>query len=321
MRSLLVLMMLSAALVVSAQAPQARFTYEDRSGTTGHTLVVDGKSYGPYKDVTSVVHSNSAATGMFLVTKRDKTYVVAQGKEWGPLGAGYEVDQTAIADDGKVWAVTGTHYEEAKDDGDGTSSVVLMVNGKSYGPYQEVSGLTVSDTGGHWMATVKLAEDSYDLIFDGKNRGPFQQVGHSWLSADGKLWGWSATIPDAGDTVVTQDKEYDNVQSSNFDQMDVRAPHWGYSVRIGDEEEVVVVDGKTYPNYLNFSGLYLSYSGRHWGFTADKMSDAGDFPVVVIDGKEYVGEGLGTAQMGDKELYTWSVTDGNKVTVQVLTLP
>jgi len=300
------------------QTPTGHFTYEDRSGTTGHTLVIEGKSFGPYKDVTSVTNSTSATAGLFLVTKRDKMFAVAQGKEWGPLAAGQDVDQSWVSDDGKVWAVT--TVKQSNDDSD-TNQTSLWVNGKVFGPFEEVSTFEYSETGGHWIATVKQAEDEYNVLLDGKAQGPFASVVHSWLFPDGKSWGWATTDADGATTVVTQDKTYSNVQSVSFDQMYPRDPHWAYGLKLGDEEELIVVDGKAYNGYLNFSGLYSTTTWRHWGFTAEKLADAGDYPVVVIDGKEYVGEGLSTASLGDREWFTWSVTDGTKVTVQVLALP
>jgi hypothetical protein len=299
------------------QSPVARSTYEDRSGTTGHTLTVDGKSFGPYKEVTSVTHSTSGSALLFLVTKREKTYVVAQGREWGPLGPDQDVDQSWISDDGMVWGVT-TVKSNADSD---VSETRLWVNGKVYGPFEGAPSFDYAEAGGHWLAAVQLGEDNYDVLFDGRSKGPFKAVVHSWLFPDGKSWGWAVTDNDDQTTVETQDKTYSNVQSTTFDQMYPRDPHWAYGIRVGDEQELIVVDGKSYPGYLNFSGIYTTYSGKHWGFTADKMSDTGDFPVVVIDGKEYVGEGLNTTILGDRELFTWTVTDGTKVSLQVLTLP
>jgi len=305
----LTLALLGASL--SAQTPLSRFSYEDRSGTTGHSLAVDGKTFGPYKEVTSVLTSTSGTAGMFLATKRDKTYVIAQGKEWGPLTAGHDVDQSWIT----------VKYNEGTDDEEGTTETLLWINGKSFGPFQTVSALEYSETGGHWLATIQRSEDEYDILFDGKPKGPFKSVTHAWMFPDGKGWGWATTGNDDLTTVVTQDKTYTEVQSVSLDQMYPRSAHWAYGLRLGDEEELIVVDGKAFTGYLNFSGLYTTYSGHHWGFEAEKLTDAGDYPVVVIDGKEYVGEGLGTTNLGDKESFTWSVKDGAKVTVQVLTLP
>ena len=150
---------------LSAQTPQARLSYEDRSGTTGHTLVIDGKSFGPYKEVTTVTHSTSATAAVFLATKRDKTYIVAQGREWGPLPAGFEPDQTWVSDDGKVAAVTAAHTDESEDNS--TSQTQLWVNGKLYGPFSSLSTFEYAESGGSWIASVQTGEEEYGVLVNG----------------------------------------------------------------------------------------------------------------------------------------------------------
>ncbi len=194
MRILPPLLVLFAAAGLAAQSPQARLVYEDRGGTTGHTLVVDGKSFGPYKEVTSVTHSTSGTSGLFLVTKRDKTYVVAQGKESGPLGAGFDTEQSWVADDGKVWALTASHYDDESEDG--TSETQLWVNGQLYGPFKEVSTFDYAETGGSWIAAVQAEDDDYSVLLNGKSLGPFASVDHVWIFPDGKSWGYAATDAD-----------------------------------------------------------------------------------------------------------------------------
>lgn len=315
---LIALFLVSTLASLGAQTPQPRLTYEDRSGTTGHTLTVDGKSYGPYKDIYSITHSTSGSAALFLATKRDKTYIVAQGRESGPLPNGAEPDQAYISDDGKVAAVLALAI---LDEEEGISETQLWVNGKTYGPYIGVYPFEYAEQGGGWIASVQTGEEEFDVILNGKSQGPFASVDRVWMSPDGKLWGYAVRNTEGALTVVTQDKKYVDVFGGNFDQMYPRSAHWAYSIRTSDEEELVVVDGKEYKGYLNFSGLYTSYSGRHWGFEAEKLTENGDYPVVVINGKEYVGEGLGTASLGAQESFSWSVTDGNKVTIQVLALP
>ena len=310
---------LGLTVSLSAQVLQPRLSYEDRAGTTGHTLVIDGKTFGPYKEISSVTHSVSATAGLFLVTKRDKTYLVAQGKEAGPLGQGFEADQSWISDDGKVWAVTAIRYDDSTEEG--SSQTQLWVNGKLYGPFSSLATFEFAEAGGGWIASVQTGEGEFSVLLNGKPQGTFSSVEHVWMLPDGKGWGYAGTDSEGQTMVVTQDQTYENVQNYNFDQMYPRNPHWAMAVRVGDDEELIFVDGKLYQDYLNFSGLSTTYSGRHWGFEAEKLADSGDTPVVVIDGKEYLGESLGTTNLGDKESFIWTVRDGGKVTTQVLTLP
>jgi hypothetical protein len=314
--SILILALVAAGL--PAQTPQPRLGYEDRSGTTGHTLVVDGKSFGPYKTVDSSVYSTSGTAGLFLVSKRDKVYVVAQGRESGPLGAGFEADQTSISDDGKVAGVIAVAYAE---DDSGANQAQLWVNGHQYGPYVGVYPFEYAETGGNWIAGVELGENSFDVLLNGKTQGPFSAVDAVWMAPDGKTWGYAARNSEGVLTVVTQDQRFDAAQSGNFDQTNLRSAHWAFSVRTSDEEELVVVDGKTYRGYLNFGGLTATASGRHWAFEAEKMTDSGDYPVVLVDGKEYVGSGLTATALGAQEMYSWTIQDGTKVTIEVLALP
>jgi hypothetical protein len=311
-----------------AQNPAPRLSYEERGGTAGHSLVVDGKTFGPYKEVNLATRSTSGTAGLFLTTKRDKTYVVAQGREWGPLTAGYNTDVSYISDDGKVWAVS-TIQEAPADSGDGgdssedtaaTSQTLLWVNGKSYGPYASLYDFQYAETGGSWIAHVQVSDNESLVLMNGKTLGSFSSVDHIWMFPDGKDWGYVVSSDDSTN-VVTSTKKYDAVQNSDFNAMYPKNAHWGYSIRIGDEEELIVIDGKSYPGYINFNGLTLSSSSRHWAFEAEKLSDDGDHPVIVVDGKEYLGEGLLTGSLGDKEYFLWSVKDGTKVTTQVLTLP
>jgi hypothetical protein len=257
---------------------------------------------------------------LFLVTKRDKTYVLAQGKESGPFPPGFTDDRSWVSDDGKFWAVT-TVQEGTSDDGTDTSQSQLWVNGKAYGPYTSVDTVDYAETGGSWIASYQTGEDQWGILVNGKTQGTFTAVDQLWMSADGSLWGYVATKDGDQQVAVTQDKTFTGYQDSNFSGMDPKAPHWAFAVRTGDEDETVVVDGKTLAGYLHFQDFVVTDSGRHWGFSADKLTDSGDYPVVVVDGQEYVGEGLSAGRQGLQEFFTWTVQDGSKNTVQVLTFP
>jgi hypothetical protein len=325
MRRFLTLLLATLTVAgLSAQNPQPRLTYEERGGTAGQNLVIDGKTFGPYKEVTLAERSASGTAGLFFATKRDKTYVVAQGREWGPLTAGFNTDSSYISDDGKVWAVSTVQDVESDSSSDSddtaTSKTVLWVNGRSYGPYLSLSDFQYAETGGSWMAQVQVSDSESAILLNGKTVGSFSSVDHIWMFPDGSDWGYVVSNDD-GTNVVTSTKSYKAVQNSDFSSMDPKKAHWAYSIRTGDEEELIVVDGKAYSGYINFNGLNLSASTRHWGFEAEKLSDDGDHPVIVVDGKEYLGEGLLVSSLGDKEFFMWSVKDGTKVTTQVLPLP
>ena len=306
---------------VLGQTPQPAFSYEDRAGTTGHTVVVDGKTFGPYKDLINMTYSDRGKAAIFLVSKRDKTYVLAQGKESGPFPTGYSQESLWVADDGKVWAISLTASTPGEGDSEGTSQAQLLVNGTFYGPYLAVAAFDFAETGGSWIASVQTAEDEYSILFNGKSEGTFQSISHLWMSPDGKAWGYAGNKDDQHAVFVNQDQAYPAVNSYNVDSLDFRAPHWAYSVRTSEEDETIVVDGKVLPGYLSFEGLQLSASGKHWAFGAQKLTDAGDYPVVVVDGQEYIGEGLSSNRLGTQEYFTWTVREGNKTTVQVLPLP
>lgn len=300
-----------------AQTPRTGLVYTDRSGTTGHTLTIGGKSFGPYREVEAVVPSTSGTSGLFLVVRRDRVYALAQGNEWGPLALGYDWDQAWVSDDGLVWALSAV---KDLDVDEGTYETLFTVNGKTYGPFSSVYAFEYAETGGRWLAIVERGTDEYEVLLNGEPQGVVASVDHAWISPDGRSWGWVET--NEGQTsVVTQDRRYEGVVSANYDQAYPRDPHWALGIRVSDDQEFVFIDGKPYPGYLNFSGLYLTYSGRHWGFSAEKLTDTGDYPVVVIDGKEYVGEGLGVFSLGDKEAFTWSVKEGDQVKHLILPLP
>jgi hypothetical protein len=306
------LMTLSA---IAQPSPQAKLQFEDRSGETGHTLIVDGKTFGPYKDVLSTAFSTSGTAAAFAVTKRDRTVVVAQGKESAPILAGFDIDRLQISDDGKVWVLTATRTSSDANDANET---LLVVNGKSYGPYPELTTVEYAEAGGSWIAAVKTAEDEADVLLDGKPQGPFFSVDHAWLTPDGKAWGYAVSDSESHATVVTSDKTWHDVQSSNFANLYPREPHWGYSIRISDDEERIVVDNQVYSGYLDFQGLILTPSGRHWAFEAEKPSNGSH--VLVVDGKEYPGETVAWSRLGMQETFIWTVRDGSKVSVQTLKL-
>ncbi len=301
----------------AAPAPQTRLNYEDRSGTGGHLLVLEGKSYGPYKQILTASYSTSGTAAAFAVLKRDKVWVLAQGKETGPLPLGFELDRLQVADDGKVWVLTATRATAAENEPNQTQ---LWVNGKSYGPYPELTTVEYAETGGAWIAAVRTAAEEADVLVSGKAQGPFYTVDHAWLTPDGKSWGYAVSDSDGKATVVTSDKTWTGVLGAQFTNLYPREPHWGYSLRLGDEDERIVVDGQLYQGYVNFQGLLLTPSGRHWAFEAERLSDAGG-RVVVIDGREYAGENVTWSRLGSQESYTWTVREGTKVTVQTLRLP
>jgi hypothetical protein len=309
------LLVLSLATFLGAQSPQSRLSWEDKSGTTGHTLVVGGKSYGPYKDIESIYYSNDAKSVGFTVSKRDRSWVVAGGTEFGPLPAGFEAGSISVADDGKLWSLSATKYSEDED----TPSVSqLFVNGKSYGPYQDVVSFDYAEQGGMWLASVQTGEDQQKVLVEGKESPAYATIEHLWVTVDGTGYGYLATDADGNQHLVTQDVTLDNVQDTNFDMMYPREPHWAYAYRNADNSLVVVVDGVAYQNFLHFGGLVVPPSGNGWGFEGERMTDAGDYSVVMINGQEYVGEGLYQVRVGAKETFFWTVRDGSKSTVQAL---
>ena len=308
---------LAALPAVAQPTPQVKLQFEDRTGTSGHTLVVEGKSFGPYKEIVATAFSTSGTAAAFAVTKRDRIFVVAQGKESGPIPPGFDLDRLQISDDEKVWVLTATRTSS---DANEANQTLLVVNGKSFGPYPELTTVEYAETGGSWIAAVRTAEDEADVLLEGKPQGPFFSVDHAWLTPDGKAWGYAVSDSESRATVVTSEKTWQDVQNANFTNLYPREPHWGYSLRLGEEEERIVVDGQVYTGYLNFQGLILTPSGRHWAFEAEKLSDAGDSKVVVIDGKEYPGENAAWSRLGSQESFTWTLRDDAKVLVQTLKL-
>lgn len=312
------LLILTGAGAQSGPQPQARLSYEDRVGPGGHSLVVDGKVYGPYKEILSPAYSTSGTAAAFAVTKRDRIWVLAQGKETGPLPAGFDLDRLQVADDGRVWILTATRTSTLE--GEPTETLV-WVNGKSYGPYPELTTIDYAETGGAWIAAVRTADEEADVLVNGKPQGPFYSVDHAWLTPDGKAWGYAVSDSEGKASVVTSDRPRTDILGGNFTYLYPREPHWGYSLRLSEDEEKIVVDGQPYDNYLEFRGLVLTPSGRHWAFEAVKVSPAGDSQVVVINGREYPGEGLNWTRLGLQEAFTWTVRDGAKVGVMTLRLP
>ena len=314
----LAVLLLGSGVWAQAAGPQTRLNYEDKAGTNGHTLVLEGKAFGPYKEILTAAYSTSGTMVAFAVVKRDKVWILAQGKETGPLPVGFDLDRLQMADDGKVWVLTATRTSAAEDD---PNETLLLVNGKSYGPYPELTTVEYAESGGSWIAAVRTAAEEADVLVNGKAQGPFYTVDHAWLTPDGKAWGYAVSDSDGKATVVTSEKTWSGVQGGNFTNLYPREPHWGYSLRLGEELERIIVDGLAYEGYLNFQGLVLTPSGRHWAFEAEKLADSGDARVVVIDGREFPGESLTWSRLGAQESYTWTVKDGTKVTVQTLKLP
>jgi len=296
--------------------PQSKLQYEDRSTDSGRVLVIGGKSFGPYKDIPLTAFSTSGTSAAFAVVKRDRTVILAQGRESAPVPSGFDLDRLQIADDGKVWVLTATRTSSDTDD---SNQTLLMVNGKVYGPYPELTTVEYAETGGSWIAAVRTDDNEADVLLDGKPQGPFFAVDHAWLTPDGKSWGYAVSDSDNHASVVTSEKSWNDVQAANFGNLYPREPHWGYSIRVSDDEERIVVDNQVYTGYLNFQGLLLTPSGRHWAFEAQKAGPDAQ-PVIVIDGKEYAGEDVAWSRLGLQETFTWTLHDGAKVTVQTIKL-
>lgn len=304
------------ALLVLVLGPalgaQGLFSYEDRQGQAGHTLVIDGKTFGPYSDAPTLAVSTSGTSAAFVVTKRDRQFILAQGRETGPLPEGFIVDRLQVADDGRVWLLTATRSSSQDRD---PSETLLWVNGKVYGPYPELTTVEYAEQGGEWIAAVRTAAEEALVLLTGRIEGPFDTVDHAWMSPDGKTWGYAASK--AGNTtVVTSDEPALAVGEVNFAALYPREPHWGYAVTT-EKGQRIVVDGKKYEGYSGFRALLLTPSGGHWGFEALK----GSARVVVIDGREYPGEDLSWNRLGSQETFTWTVRVGSRVNVQTLRLP
>ncbi len=93
----------------------------------------------------TAAYSTSGTAAAFAVLKRDRVWILAQGKETGPLPAGFDLDRLQVADDGKVWVLTATF---ASADEDEPNQTLLLVNGKSYGPYPELTTVEYAETAG-----------------------------------------------------------------------------------------------------------------------------------------------------------------------------
>ena len=310
--------LLLCTVALHAQTPQNRLVYEDRTDDTGHLLVVNGKTFGPYREILAANYSTSASALAFAVTKKDRVWVVAQGRESGPFPNGFEIDRLQISDDGRVWTLTATRPGLKESDPDET---LLVVNGRTYGPYSELTTLEYAESGGQWIAAVRTAPEEADVLLSGKSQGPFLTVDHAWISPDGKEWGYAVSDSDGRGTVVTSTKTWTNVVEGNFTYLYPREPHWGYSLDLGTLGQRIVVDGQVYEGYRGFRGLVLTPSGRHWGFEAERVSGGPPGPVVVIDGKPYSGDTLVWSRLGSQEMFSWSVHDQSKVTVQAIRLP
>lgn len=301
----------------SPALPQARLSYEERSTAGGRSLVLEGKTFGPYKEILAVAPSTSGTALAFAAVRKDRIYVVAQGKETGPLPAGYEVERLQIADDGRVWVLTAT---SSGDEGAEAAATLLLVNGRSFGPYGELTSIDYAETGGSWIAAVRTAPEEAEVLLNGKPQGPFFAVDHAWLFPDGRAWGYAVSDSEGRSTVVTNERTWTEVQNSNFNSLYPREPHWGWSLQTAEGERIVV-DGQVFESYSGFRGLVLTPSGRHWGFEALKTTDGADTPVVVIDGREYSGQSLAWSRLGLQEAFTWTVQDGAKVVVTTMKLP
>lgn len=312
------LLLTAGAWAETPAGPQTRLTYEDRTGVAGHTLVLDGKSYGPYKEVLLTASSTSGSAVAFAVSKREKTWVLAQGKETGPLPVGFDVDRLQISDDGKVWILTATRTNA---DESQPNETLLWVNGKAYGPYPELTTVEYAETGGAWIAAVRTAAEEADVLLSGKPQGPFYTVDHAWLSPDGKAWGYAVSDSDGRAAVVTSDRPRTPIESGDFANLYPREPHWGYALNLSDDDQKIVVDGQQYEGYRGFQGLVLTPSGRHWAFEAVKLADGAETQVIVVNGKEYPGENLVWSRLGNQETFTWTVRDGTRVSVMTLKLP
>lgn len=302
----------------AAPQPLVRITYEDRGGAAGRTLVVDGKSWGPYREIAVTALSTSGTAAAFAVVRKDRLYVLAQGKETGPLPAGFELDRLQISDDGKVWILSATRATASDQD---PVETLLWINGKAYGPYLELTTVEYAETGGAWVAAVRTADEEAEVLVNGKPQGPFYTVDHAWITPDGRSWGYAVSDSEGAATVVTAEKTWTDVVSGNFVALYPREPHWGYSLQLSGGEERIVVDGVAYEGYRRFGGLVMTPSGLHWGFEAERRTDVGPEPVVVIDGREYPGADLAWSRLGSQELFTWKSLEGAKVSVQTLKLP
>lgn len=296
---------------VFAQSPRVTWSFEDRVGTTGHTIVADGKSFGPFREGPSWYTSNSETVGFFVVTKRDRLVVIAQQKEFPPLPARFEVGEGYISNDGTTVFLSLENSDTGKS--------LLWVNGKIYGPYDGVGKVALAEQGGTWAAIV-TKDESHVVVLNGAEKGTYSEVEDLWLTPDGKFWGWAAHTGDETTDIVTQEGSWADVADYDVSNLDTDAPHWGFGFTDADGAPHVIVDGAPLPHYGNFKKFRLTYSGTHWGFSAVRYSDAGDTPVVVIDGKEYVGQDLYQNAQGGREWFSWTVRDGATVSQMVLSL-
>ncbi len=169
-------------------------------------LVIEGRRWGPYRDVAAPVFSDDASVWAFSCKKDDGFYVVVNGEIFGPYG---DVPwySPAISPDGSVWIVVGKE----------SGSYMVVKNGERMGPFERVDPPYFA--GNMWGFTYYCEGKAYVRLRD-RTLGPYDEVayGSPFFSEDGRRW--AVAYAESGQWYVLVDGEifgpYENAWTVAF---------------------------------------------------------------------------------------------------------
>ena len=154
-------------------------------------FVVDGQEHAsPVKVGSSFAYTVSENGGGWGASVRDPSsggsYAILNGKAYGPYGRIMGRRDTwvpVLSANGKTAGIAG--WKER-------NSVVVVVNGKEFGPYQSARALWIDDKGEFWCAVVSKADSQEYILTTDNEYGPYLWISPVFTSIDQRHWGFYA---------------------------------------------------------------------------------------------------------------------------------
>ncbi|MHB9023803.1 MAG: WD40 repeat domain-containing protein [Armatimonadota bacterium] len=231
-----------------------RLAYEVAVGKQW-AVVVDGKQGKAYDDLDIPIFSPDFRRMAYAAKTGDAWRMVLDGVAGKPYlsfgtGRGFAGDASTIdpvfSPDSKHLVYTARRMAE-----DGEYRSYLIFDGKEFGPYGMIQGLTFSTVGARYGYAAWLPDGSQIVVIDGKASRPFKRVSPPAISPDGERFAYLAEEM-SGRTLFVLDGEEEPIGPCSF-QPPLFSPN---SVRVA-----YIAKGKEGQDALRLDGATVAFAG------------------------------------------------------------
>lgn len=246
---------------------------QDAGGATVHYVWINGIEHGPADLLPEfvAVGNNMSMDGRRWAFFDQAAIYTSSGKISRPLPR-----DTVVSDNGRT-----TMYSYGPDD-----NMRFVVNGREFGPFKSVGGLSCSSDGLRWVANYwSLDENKHFVLTESGSFGPYDDIplapGARFLGND---WIWVGRLPDRKLSLLINGKAYGPYKSvATPVSMLARSKDKRWAAYANREDRVDIIStGKLLMSTAPFEPLGVIHAGEsHWHVQGRRGSER----FLIEDGK------------------------------------